>query len=185
MAVSSYYGWIGIFFFVLFLISTWYLEPEIKKGKKRIKFKYYRELRGTLIFLAGLFISLKVIKYDPGGFKGPGEWGFLFIFWSVIVIAAIFPTVVQKKINKITGKKGEEFEKFYKWLYLVPGYFVLLAMALGSEYPFFNNVLDNLANLIGESWVIAIGMLVAIVAGFHFLKLIIEFFEKRSGNIWK
>ena len=181
MNISNYYGWIGIIFFILWLISAWYLEPEIIKGKEKIKFKYYREFKGILIFLAGLFISFKAMKWDPGGYIGPGEWGFFFVFWSIVIILGMTPTIIQKKINKITGKKSKTFEVFYKWLWLIPGYYCLISLFIfkDSNHSFFN--LDKAVNFLGieEGTALMIGLALIFVAGFHFISVVIKFFSEK------
>ena len=181
MNIANYYGWIGIIFFILWLISTFYLEPQIIKGNKRIKFKYYREVKGILIFLAGLFISLKAIKWDPGGYIGPGEWGFFFILWSTIIILALTPTLIQKKINKITGKNSKTFEVFYKWLWLIPGYYCLISLFFFNDknHSFFN--INKAVDLVGisDDTALMVGLALIIVAFFHFISVVFKFFSEK------
>ena len=181
MNIDNYYGWIGIFFIALWFYLEIYWEPfKIIKGKQKTKFKYYRELRGVVLVLAGLFISLKLLKIDPGGYKGPGEWGFMFIFWTIIITLIMIPTIVQRKINKITGKKGKAFETFYKWFWLIPGYYCLISLILkDSNNSFFN--LEKAINFLGinENWAVGIGLMLIIVSGFHFISVAIKFFSEK------
>ena len=183
MNIDNYYGWIGIFFIALWFCLEIFWEPfKIIKGRTKTNFKYHRELKGVVLVLAGLFISLKLIKWDPGGYKGPGEWGFFFIFWTIIISLIMIPTIVQKKINKITGKKSKAFEVFYKWLFLIPGYYFIICVFIVKDenHSFFS--LEKAFNFLGINgdWMIGPGVLLIFVSGFHFISVVYNFFSNRS-----
>ena len=183
MNIDNYYGWIGISFIALWFCLEFFWEPfKIVKGRLKTNFKYHRELKGVVLVLAGLFISLKLIKWDPGGYKGPGEWGFFFIFWTIIACLATIPTIVQKKINKITGKKSKAFEVFYKWLFLIPGYYITICVLFfrDGNHSFFSlEKAFNFFGINGDGWILP-AVLLMIFSVFHFISVVYNFFSNRS-----
>ena len=136
--MSNYFGWLGIFFLTSWIFSLYFFGSKLVRKKRKFirienKIKYRREIKGTLLILGIIFICLRqIITY-------PGEEGIVWMFGSplllgLIILLTVGPSIIQRKINKITkNKDGDGFEIFYKYLWIIPGYFALFVVTV-NEY---------------------------------------------------
>ena len=126
-------------FFPYFLdFSLYFFGSKLVRKKRKFirienKIKYRREIKGTLLILGIIFICLRqIVTY-------PGEEGIVWMFGSplllgLIILLTVGPSIIQRKINKITkNKDGDGFEIFYKYLWIIPGYFALFVVTV-NEY---------------------------------------------------
>ena len=136
--MSNYFGWLGIFFLISWIFSLYFFGSKLVRKKRKFirienKIKYRREIKGTLLILGIIFICLRqIVTY-------PGEEGIVWMFGSplllgLIILLTVGPSIIQRKINKITkNKDGDGFEIFYKYLWIIPGYFALFVVTV-NEY---------------------------------------------------
>ena len=136
--MSNYFGWLGIFFLTSWIFSLYFFGSKLVRKKRKFirienKIKYRREIKGTLLILGIIFICLRqIVTY-------PGEEGIVWMFGSplllgLIILLTVGPSIIQRKINKITkNKDGDGFEIFYKYLWIIPGYFALFVVTV-NEY---------------------------------------------------
>jgi len=183
--MSDYFGWLGIFFLISWALSLYFFGSKLVRKKKEFirienKVKYRREIKGTLLVLGIIFICLRqIVTY-------PEQEGIVWMFGSpllggLVMFLLIGPSIIQKKINKITkNKDGEGFEIFYKYLWLIPGYFSLCLVIIPffsrntSIYYFIESITETLPK---ESAILFV--FPAIIAVLHFIVTIYNFLADR------
>ena len=183
--MSNYFGWLGIFFLTSWIFSLYFFGSKLVRKKRKFirienKIKYRREIKGTLLILGIIFICLRqIVTY-------PGEEGIVWMFGSplllgLIILLTVGPSIIQRKINKITkNKDGDGFEIFYKYLWIIPGYFALSVVTVNeyfkdtSIYHFINSTTEVLPK---ETAILFVFPL--IVAVLHLIVTIYNFLADR------
>ena len=100
---------------------------------------------------------------------------------GLVMLLLIGPSIIQRKINKITkNKNGDGFEIFYKYLWIIPGYFALSVVTVNeyfkdtSIYHFINSTTEVLPK---ETAILFVFPL--IVAVLHLIVTIYNLFADR------
>tara|TARA_B100000795_G_C22604031_1_gene362408 strand:+ start:165 stop:725 length:561 start_codon:yes stop_codon:yes gene_type:complete len=182
--MSNYFGWLGIFFLTSWIFSLYFFGSKLVRKKRKFirienKIKYRREIKGTLLILGIIFICLRqIVTY-------PGEEGIVWMFGSplllgLIILLTVGPSIIQRKINKITkNKDGDGFEIFYKYLWIIPGYFALFVVTVNEYFKdtsinyFINSTTEALPK---ETPILFVFPL--IVAVLHLIVTIYSFFSR-------
>ena len=182
--MSNYFGWLGIFFLTSWIFSLYFFGSKLVRKKRKFirienKIKYRREIKGTLLILGIIFICLRqIVTY-------PGEEGIVWMFGSplllgLIILLTVGPSIIQRKINKITkNKDGDGFEIFYKYLWIIPGYFALFVVTVNEYFKdtsinyFINSTTEALPK---ETAILFVFPL--IVAVLHLIVTIYSFFSR-------
>ena len=182
--MSNYFGWLGIFFLTSWIFSLYFFGSKLVRKKRKFirienKIKYRREIKGTLLILGIIFICLRqIVTY-------PGEEGIVWMFGSplllgLIILLTVGPSIIQRKINKITkNKDGDGFEIFYKYLWIIPGYFALFVLTVNEYFKdtsinyFINSTTEALPK---ETAILFVFPL--IVAILHLIVTIYSFFSR-------
>ena len=182
--MSNYFGWLGIFFLTSWIFSLYFFGSKLVRKKRKFirienKIKYRREIKGTLLILGIIFICLRqIVTY-------PGEEGIVWMFGSplllgLIILLTVGPSIIQRKINKITkNKDGDGFEIFYKYLWIIPGYFALFVVTVNEYFKdtsinyFINSTTEVLPK---ETAILFVFPL--IVAILHLIVTIYSFFSR-------
>ena len=182
--MSNYFGWLGIFFLTSWIFSLYFFGSKLVRKKRKFirienKIKYRREIKGTLLILGIIFICLRqIVTY-------PGQEGIVRMFGSplllgLIILLTVGPSIIQRKINKITkNKDGDGFEIFYKYLWIIPGYFALFVLTVNEYFKdtsinyFINSTTEALPK---ETAILFVFPL--IVAVLHLIVTIYSFFSR-------
>ena len=183
--MSNYFGWLGIFFLISWIFSLYFFGSKLVRKKKKFvrienKIKYKREIKVTLLVLGIIFICLRqIVTY-------PEHEAIVWMFGSpllggLVMLLLIGPSIIQRKINKITkNKNGDGFEIFYKYLWIIPGYFALSVVTVNeyfkdtSIYHFINSTTEVLPK---ETAILFVFPL--IVAVLHLIVTIYNFLADR------
>ena len=187
--MSNYFSWIGIFLIISWSASLFFFRSKLVKKKGifvRIenKIKYRREIKGTLLVLGITFVCLgQIVTY-------PRIEGIFWLFGSplllgLIILLTVGPSIIQRKINKITkNKDGKGFEIFYKYLWIIPGYFGLCGIIAEtffkntSIYYFFNSIIEKLPK---DSFILFV--LPTVIAILHLIVTIFNFVQNKRSNL--
>ena len=183
--MSNYFGWLGIFFLISWVLSLYFFRSKLVRKKKKFirienNIKYRREIKGTLLVLGIIFICLRqIVTY-------PEHEAIVWMFGSplllgLIILLTVGPSIIQRKINKITkNKDGDGFEIFYKYLWIIPGYFALFVVTVNEYFKdtsinyFINSTTEALPK---ETAILFVFPL--IVAVLHLIVTIYSFFADR------
>jgi len=182
--MSNYFGWLGIFFLTSWIFSLYFFGSKLVRKKRKFirienKIKYRREIKGTLLILGIIFICLRqIVTY-------PGEEGIVWMFGSplllgLIILLTVGPSIIQRKINKITkNKDGDGFEIFYKYLWIIPGYFALFVVTVNEYFKdtSINYFINSTTEAIPKETAILF-VFPLIVAILHLIVTIYSFFSR-------
>ena len=182
--MSNYFGWLGIFFLTSWIFSLYFFGSKLVRKKRKFirienKIKYRREIKGTLLILGIIFICLRqIVTY-------PGEEGIVWMFGSplllgLIILLTVGPSIIQRKINKITkNKDGDGFEIFYKYLWIIPGYFALFVVTVNEYFKdtSINYFINSTTEAIPKETAILF-VFPLIVAVLHLIVTIYSFFSR-------
>jgi len=182
--MSNYFGWLGIFFLISWIFSLYFFGSKLVRKKRKFirienKIKYRREIKGTLLILGIIFICLRqIVTY-------PGEEGIVWMFGSplllgLIILLTVGPSIIQRKINKITkNKDGDGFEIFYKYLWIIPGYFALFVVTVNEYFKdtSINYFINSTTEAIPKETAILF-VFPLIVAILHLIVTIYSFFSR-------